>query len=222
MGINFPDTTKFTPIGFARFLLDSTESDGTLHIPKNFGTEFESDDEFNIFKMSWGREELDQLILKFNALYAGLSEIAKVYDELDDNDAEHVRSVLDDSALFDIWRIYVRRLECDEFDNDKLDFALEKEYNQNMFSENPDKQLFDERLFEKFTEDELDLLEKYHSKQFEESIKRLGGNHFAYGVHIHALRLCKLMSIGAPKIIIEHEARCLIGCMALHEYADCK
>ena len=222
MNIDFSNIANLTPIGFARFLFDSTKPDGTLHIPKNFGTEFESDDEFNIFKMSWGREELDQLILKFNALYAGLSEIAKVYDELDDNDEGHVRSVLDDSALFDIWRIYVRRLECDEFDNDKLDFALEKEYNQNMFSKNPDKQIFDERLFEKFTEDELDLLEKYHSKQFEESIKRLGGNHFAYSVHIHALRICKLMSIGAPKIIVEHEARCLIGCMALHEYADCR
>ena len=222
MNMNFAKNTYLASIDYVTSLFATTGRDGTLRMPKNFGTEFESDDEFNIFKMSWGREELDQLILKFNALYAGLSEIAKVYDELDDNDEEHVRSVLDDSALFDIWRIYVRRLECDEFDNDKLDFALEKEYNQNMFSENPDKQLFDERLFEKFTEDELDLLEKYHSKQFEESIKRLGGNCFAYDVHIHALRLCKLMSIGAPKIIVEHEARCLIGCMALKDYTDVK
>ena len=222
MHMDFANIDRLTPVDFAISLFATTGRDGALRMPKNFGTEFESDDEFDTYKMSWGREELDQLILKFNALYAGLSEIAKVYDELDDNDEEHVRSVLNDSALFDIWRIYVRRLECDEFDNDKLDFALEKEYNQNMFSKNPDKQIFDERLFEKFTEDELDLLEKYHSKQFEESIKRLGGNHFAYSVHIHALRICKLMSIGAPKIIVEHEARCLIGCMALHEYADCK
>ena len=178
MNIDFSNIANLTPIGFARFLFDSTKPDGTLHIPKNFGTEFESDDEFNIFKMSWGREELDQLILKFNALYAGLSEIAKVYDELDDNDEGHVRSVLDDSALFDIWRIYVRRLECDEFDNDKLDFALEKEYNQNMFSKNPDKQIFDERLFEKFTEDENEWIIKNHDpcvtiKEFTEQYNRI-------------------------------------------------
>lgn len=219
MNMNFAKNTYLASIDYVTSLFAATDRDGALHVPKNFGTEFESDDEFDTYKMSWDREELNQLISKFNALYAGLSEIAKVYGELDDNDEEHVRSVLNDSALFDIWRIYVRRLKCAEFDNDKLDFALEKEYNQNMFSENPDKQLFDERLFERFTEDELDLLDKYHSKQFEESIKRLGGNHFAYDVHIHALRLCKLMNLGAPKIIIEHEARCLIGCMALKDYA---
>ena len=206
MGINFPDTTKFTPIGFARFLLDSTESDGTLHIPKNFGTEFESDDEFNIFKMSWGREELDQLILKFNALYAGLSEIAKVYDELDDNDEEHVRSVLDDSALFDIWQKYLRLPQMSDLDEEGLSNALDKDARH-----------------EELSESEMQLLNEYYSRIFEESKKRLGSNRFAYDVRCHASSLYACLYVGAPlRILIEHEARCLIGYMALYEYADCK
>ena len=50
-------------------------------------------------------------------------------------------------------------------------------------------------------------------------VKNLGGNRFAYDVHMHALRLCKLMSLGAPEIVIQNEARALIACMALKDYA---
>ena len=206
MNIDFSNIANLTPIGFARFLFDSTKPDGTLHIPKNFGTEFESDDEFNIFKMSWGREELDQLILKFNALYAGLSEIAKVYDELDDNDEEHVRSVLNDSALFDIWQKYLRLPQMSDLDEGGLSNALDKDARH-----------------EELSESEMQLLNEYYSRIFEESKKRLGSNRFAYDVRCHASSLYACLYVGAPlRILIEHEARCLIGYMALYEYADCK
>ena len=48
---------------------------------------------------------------------------------------------------------------------------------------------------------------------------RVCHNRFAYDVHMHALRLCKLMNLGTPQRVIEHEARCLIGCMAPKDYA---
>lgn len=54
MNIDFSNIANLTPIGFARFLLDSTEPDGTLRMPKNFGTDDEQDNEFDTFKMSWG------------------------------------------------------------------------------------------------------------------------------------------------------------------------
>lgn len=56
MNIDFSNIANLTPIGFARFLLDSTEPDGTLRIPKNFGTDDEQYNEFDTFKMSWGQE----------------------------------------------------------------------------------------------------------------------------------------------------------------------
>jgi hypothetical protein len=64
------------------------------------------------------------------------------------------------------------------------------------------------------------LFEKYRGVA--EKRKKLGGNRFAYAVHIFAMRLCKLMNLRAPKIIIENEARALICYMALKDYADCK
>lgn len=201
MNTNFAKNTYLASIDYVTSLFAATDRDGTLRMPKNFGTDEERDDEFDIFKMSWNRDDLNMLISEFQELYAGLSEIAKVYDKLDNN-PELVRDALDNPVLFDIWQLYLQRPQWYGEEERMLDVALKKEAQA-----------------EELSAEEERLLEKYRSEELRESVKNLGGNCFAYDVHIHALRLCKLMSIGAPKIIIEHEARCLIGCMALKDYA---
>ena len=201
MNTNFAKNTYLASIDYVTSLFAATDRDGALRMPKNFGTDEERDDEFDIFKMSWNRDDLNMLISEFQELYAGLSEIAKVYDKLDNN-PELVRDTLDNPVLFDTWQLYLQRPQWYGEEERLLDVALKKEAQA-----------------EELSAEEERLLEKYHSEELRESVKNLGGNCFAYDVHIHALRLCKLMSIGAPKIIIEHEARCLIGCMALKDYA---
>ena len=201
MNMNFAKNTYLASIDYVTSLFAATDRDGALRMPKNFGTDEEQDDEFDIFKMSWNRDDLNMLLSEFQELYAGLSEIAKVYDKLDNN-PELVRDALDNPVLFDIWQLYLQRPQWYGEEDRILDAALKKEAQT-----------------EELSAEEERLLEKYHSEELLESVKNLGGNCFAYDVHIHALRLCKLMNHGAPKIIIEHEARCLIGCMALKDYA---
>ena len=201
MNMNFAKNTYLASIDYVTSLFAATDRDGALRMPKNFGTDEEQDDEFDIFKMSWNRDDLNMLLSEFQELYAGLSEIAKVYDKLDNN-PERVRDALDNPVLFDIWQLYLQLPQWYGEEDRILDAALKKEAQA-----------------EELSAEEERLLEKYRSEELRESVKNLGGNCFAYDVHIHALRLCELMSIGAPKIIIEHEARCLIGCMALKDYA---
>lgn len=201
MNMNFAKNTYLASIDYVTSLFAATDRDGALRMPKNFGTDEEQDDEFDIFKMSWNRDDLNMLLSEFQELYAGLSEIAKVYDKLDNN-PELVRDALDNPILFDTWPLYLQRPQWYGEEERMLDVALKKEAQA-----------------EELSAEEERLLEKYHSEELRESLKNLGGNCFAYDVHIHALRLCKLMNLGAPKIIIEHEARCLIGCMALKDYA---
>ena len=201
MNMNFAKNTYLASIDYVTSLFAATDRDGALRMPKNFGTDEEQDDEFDIFKMSWNRDDLNMLLSEFQELYAGLSEIAKVYDKLDNN-PELVRDALDNPVLFDIWQLYLQRPQWYGEEERMLDVALKKEAQA-----------------EELSAEEERLLEKYRGEELLESVKNLGGNCFAYDVHIHALRLCKLMNLGAPKIIIEHEARCLIGCMALKDYA---
>ena len=201
MNMNFAKNTYLASIDYVTSLFAATDRDGALRMPKNFGTDEERDDEFDIFKMSWNRDDLNMLLSEFHELYAGLSEIAKVFDKLSDI-PELVRDTLDNPVLFDTWQLYLQRPQWYGEEERMLDVALKKEAQA-----------------EELSAEEERLLEKYRSEELLESVKNLGGNCFAYDVHIHALRLCELMSIGAPKIIIEHEARCLIGCMALKDYA---
>lgn len=201
MNMNFAKNTYLASIDYVTSLFAATDRDGALRMPKNFGTDEEQDDEFDIFKMSWNRDDLNMLLSEFHELYAGLSEIAKVYDKLDNN-PELVRDTLDNPILFDTWQLYLQRPQWYGEEERMLDVALKKEAQA-----------------EELSAEEERLLEKYRSEELRESVKNLGGNCFAYDVHIHALRLCKLMNHGAPKIIIGHEARCLIGCMALKDYA---
>lgn len=201
MNMNFAKNTYLASIDYVTSLFAATDRDGALRMPKNFGTDEEQDNEFDIFKMSWNRDDLNMLLSEFQELYAGLSEIAKVFDKLSDI-PELVRDTLDNPVLFDTWQLYLQRPQWYGEEERMLDVALKKEAQA-----------------EELSAEEERLLEKYHSEELLESVKNLGGNCFAYDVHIHALRLCELMSIGAPKIIIEHEARCLIGCMALKDYA---
>lgn len=201
MNMNFAKNTYRASIDYVTSLFAATDRDGALRMPKNFGTDEEQDNEFDIFKMSWSRDDLNMLLSEFHELYAQLSEIAKVFDKLSDI-PELVRDTLDNPILFDTWQLYLQRPQWYGEEERMLDVALKKEAQA-----------------EELSAEEERLLEKYHSEELLESVKNLGGNCFAYDVHIHALRLCELMSIGAPKIIIEHEARCLIGCMALKDYA---
>ena len=201
MNMNFAKNTYRASIDYVTSLFAATDRDGTLRVPKNFGTDEEQDNEFDIYKMSWNRDGLIMQLSEFQELYAGLSEIAKVYDKLDNN-PELVRDALDNPVLFDIWQLYLQRPQWYGEEERMLDVALKKEAQA-----------------EESSAEEERLLEKYRSEELLESVKNLGGNCFAYDVHMHALRLCKLINLGSPKIVIEHEARCLIGCMALHEYA---
>ncbi len=202
MNMNFAKNTYLASIDYVTSLFAATDRDGALRMPKNFGTDEERDNEFDIFKMSWNRDDLNMLLSEFQELYAGLSEIAKVYDKLDNN-PELVRDAVDNPVLFDTWQLYLQRPQWYGEEERMLDVALKKEAQT-----------------EELSAEEERLLEKYHSEELLESVKNLGGNCFAYDVHIHALRLCELMNHGAPKIIIEHEARCLIGCIALKDYAS--
>lgn len=201
MNMNFAKNTYLASIDYVTSLFAATDRDGALRMPKNFGTDEEQDDEFDIFKMSWNRDDLNMLLSEFQELYAGLSEIAKVYDKLDNN-PELVRNTLDNPVLFDTWQLYLQRPQWYGEEERMLDAAMEKEAQA-----------------EELSAEEERLLEKYRAEELRESVKNLGGNRFAYDVHMHALRLCKLMSLGAPEIVIQNEARALIACMALKDYA---
>ena len=147
MNMNFAKNTYLASIDYVTSLFAATDRDGALRMPKNFGTDEEQDNEFDIFKMSWNRDDLNMLLSEFQELYAGLSEIAKVFDKLSDI-PELVRDTLDNPVLFDTWQLYLQRPQWYGEEERMLDVALKKEAQA-----------------EELSAEEERLLEKYHSEE---------------------------------------------------------
>ena len=211
---------KFTPADFARALYDATDRDGNLCVPEKFlypdyGDEEEDeteDDFFYTFQMTWDRDDLERLISEYQSLYAALYEISQELkdDECEDmiDDETYVRDALDDSALFEVWHTYVAEPWRSEFSVDECATL----YTASM----------KELVHEEMTAEEARLSERFNARRAEESAKRLGGSHFSYEVRLRARRLYRLLSLGAPEIVIDAEERHLICFLALWKYAKCE
>ena len=130
----------------------------------------------------------------------------KCEDMIDDE--TYVRDALDDSALFDVWHTYVAEPWQSEFDEREHEILYSAWMN--------------ELSNEEKTPEEARLSERFNARRAEESAKRLGGSHFSYEVRLRAGRLYRLLSLGAPKIVIENDERYLICFLALWKYAKCE
>lgn len=208
MNMDFTHISNLSPSAYARFLFEHTDADGVLRLPKNFGEENEEFDRYDQFIMSWNEDALVQLTAEFEALYAGLERIAGVYDQLA-GDEESVREILGSPELFDIWHAYIRGWDLSGLD-EKAVAAVEK----SISLDGGEGEL---------SEEEEQLAAQYHSAYFDaitaDCRRRVGGNICAYNMVIHAKRLCRLLALGAPQIIIRHDARMLIQYMALHAFS---
>lgn len=208
MNMDFAHTSNLSPCAYARFLLEHTDADGVLRLPKNFGEENEEFDRYDQFIMSWDKDALGRLTAEFEALYTGLERIAGVYDQLT-GDEESVRAILGSPELFDVWRAYIRDWDLGGLD-EKAAAAVEK----SISLDGGEGEL---------SEEEERLAAHYHSAYVEaiaaDSKRRVGENICAYDMILHAKRLCRLLSLEAPPIIIRHEARMLIQYMALHAFS---
>lgn len=208
MNMDFTHISNLSPSAYARFLFEHTDADGVLRLPKNFGEENEEFDRYDQFIMSWNEDALVQLTAEFEALYAGLEHIAGVYDQLA-GDEENVREILGSPELFDIWHTYIRGWDLGGLD-EKAVAAVEK----SISLDGGEGEL---------SEEEERLADQYHDAYVEaitaDSRRRVGKNICAYDMVLHAKRLCRLLSLEAPPIIIRHEAQMLIQYMALHAFS---
>lgn len=208
MNMDFTHISNLSPSAYARFLFEHTDADGVLRLPKNFGEENEEFDRYDQFIMTWNEDALVQLTAEFEALYAGLERIAGVYDQLA-GDEESVREILGSPELFDIWHAYIRGWDLSGL-AEKAVAAVEKSISLDGGEG-------------KLSEEEEQLADQYHDAYVEaitaDSRRRVGENICAYDMVLHAKRLCRLLSLEAPPIIIRHEAQMLIQYMALHAFS---
>ena len=165
------------------------------------------------YQVNWTEEDAEKMVQRYNLLTSALARIAKVHDQL--NDEESRKELLSEADL-EVWNIYVCPYEPMEVNWDEL-YPIppcEPDELPQLIQETYERGL-DGDLIE---EEEL-LLKQHWKWQEEQSQKRIPFNRRSAADMIQrAMRYERLISLGAPEIIVTEEGRCLAEEMVLYYF----
>ena len=200
-----------TPQGYIRHMFVETEN-GKFVVgyknPDNYFTEEE-----RILEVNWTADDAEELEEKYNLLTSALARIGRIHDQLED---EERRKKLLSESEFEIWNTYVRRFEpmevnwsefypippCEPHELTALILSIQERGRYGDLIEE------EERLWKQYCMWEEDQSQKripFHRRSSVNLIER-------------AMRYERLISMGAPEIVVTEEGRCLAEEMVLYYF----
>lgn len=171
--------------------------DGILHFPD---WENGADERYYVCKMQWSPEDAERLIGEYEEFRKTLQEMAALYERGADCD-EKRPGVAASPRYNAMWDTYLRPFATEQFDGDAV-FAIQEKLEE----------------WEELTPEESELYDRYCKAIFEDCAERLRSGTCAYRLIIHAKRVFQLMTLQAPKVVIDNECAMLAAAMALHTY----
>ena len=230
----FNESELFTmpPLDYLRKMFDRTDPEGLLIMPDIFFGEDGDDDEVRslLCRMEWDAEDAASVANEYESLTGQLGIIASLSGSLSD-DAEENRRILPKDA-FDVWDTYIRGFDTGDIDQDRileiwdrLDSAEEARKISKSFAETgaideDTRALLISYLGDPVTPEERRLFDIYSEAVHADSAERVGDDLFAYQEVIRAKRVCALMRLGAPQIVVNSECCRLAAAMALHRFCE--
>lgn len=200
-----------TPQGYIRHMFAETETGKFKVICKN------DDDgcveEERTFEVNWTADDAEEIEKKYNLLTSALVRIAKIHDQLED---EEGRKKLLSASDLEVWNTYVQRFEpmdinwsefypippCEPNELASLVFGIQER-----------------GRYGDLIEEEEKLWKHYCMWEEEQSRKRIPFNRrSSVNLITRAMRYEKLVSMGAPEIVITEEGRCLAEEMVLYYF----
>ena len=182
---------------YIRTMFEATR-DGMLtltHYPEDGSEEFD-----RTYPVNWDSQTAEALEKQFDKLRGHLDHIGLLHDELQAfiRQEKVPRSILY-RELLAVWDTYIAPFEDHCFDEQAIfDIQMKEEY-------------------EVLTEEEFALLEEYWEWYEQQCLQRLPYNRRSPAELINrARRYERLVSLHAPEIVLENEARCLAEEMVLY------
>ena len=152
------------------------------------------------YDVSCTASDVDEFILKYEALTQALQAIAKVHYEIDNS--ANIEGVLTPEQI-KVWNTYIRDFD-EEFDAGK--YNLDELYAMRDSGA-------------ELNEAEYDVLERHHEWFEAQVLKRLPKKEYSPRVFFNrAQRYECLISLNAPEIVVNEEARCLAEEMILYYF----
>lgn len=222
-----------TPQEYIAEMFERTDEDGVLYLPASHtytGVLAPWPDYDYCCRMNWNLARYEAVLGKFNKVYEAIQKIGQI-DKALWWSSDEAKARLNDAELYRIWLVYLcgfdTPLFCDEkiMDiHDRLEsIALAQEiamrFSDGKALEDYEREILDEGLKIELSDEESRYYDEYHRIQEEQSEARVGKNVYAYETVVFAQRLCRLIELGAPEVIINSEARRFAEMFVLHEYA---
>lgn len=222
-----------TPQEFIAQMFERTDEEGVLYIPAShtFTSIIEPWPDYDYrFVLDWNLSKYESVVKKFTKVYQTIKKIAPFEDELR-HYPEKAKELLKDPELYSVWNAYVSRFDIEPFDfekimdiSDRFEYiALTQEIAHRLSKGEKlnqyELEILEENLKTDVSEDEEKYIGEYHKLIEKQSGERIGGNFFAYETILFAQRVCRLIYLGAPEVIINNESRRFAESFVLHEYA---
>ncbi len=222
-----------TPQEYIAQMFERTDEDGVLYIPAShtFTNIIEPVPDYDYrFVLDWNLSKYESVVKKITDVMEAIKKIGPFEDELRKH-PEKAKELLKDPELYRVWNAYVRRFDIESFDFEKIrDISDRYEYitltqeiahrlSKGEKLSQYELEILEENLKTDVSEDEEKYIDEYHDLIVKQSRERIGKNVFAYETILFAQRLCRLIYLGAPEILINSESRRLAESFVLHEYA---
>ena len=209
--MNTQTRKDLTPQGLIRRMFAETEN-GKVSVGFENPYSYFAEEE-RTFHLNWTEEDADTVIQRYNLLTLSLARIARVHDQLEDEE-NRIRLLSKDDLK--VWETYVRPYEPMEVEWDELYPIPPCEPDELMSliaAIHERSQLGD------IIEEEHKLWDQYCRWNEEQSQKRIPFNRrSAADMVARAGRYERLISLGAPDIVVTEEGRCLAEEMVLYYF----
>jgi hypothetical protein len=191
-----PETEPFSFNDWIKLLFEESKDGDTVEISVFLNVD---SNDFYRCQLDWDAKKYDALLKKFSTHFKNLETIAPLYEELE-KETQSPKQILGNEELADFWNKYVRPFDSGDFDAERI-FQIVNHID----------------LGEELSQEEKDDYDIYLKIIRAEAEKRVGNPFCSYELVIRSKRLCRLMSLKAPKIIISNEAFELATIMVVSE-----
>lgn len=218
-----------SPIKYIELMYENTNQKGVLYIP---GWSYMNEPEYSLrCKINWNQNDLENVIFEFKDLQRKIEKIAKIYEKAEDGDFEYFKRLLNDEDLYPIWKTYFQPFEYKKTSQKAIDDIVDKietvktvkNLEHKMWSEEQiesyERNLYEEYKDLKVTKEESDIYSDYCHAFYDYCEEKVGTGIGAVDLVLRARRLCKLLEIDAPKMIVDKEACMLAVAYVIHKYA---
>ncbi|MBR3969065.1 MAG: hypothetical protein IKJ93_05710 [Clostridia bacterium] len=221
--INSMDDERISPFDLITLMFERTDEDGVLYVPS-----FSEKCEDYRCHVDWNLSKYESLMDKFTKHFDAIKQIGALENKLDGT-YDTSKKVLG-KELADFWNIYIRPFDIGDIDFEKVlditdrletiewvrsiaeNFAKGKELDEK------ERQILTDYIDIAVTPEEKKYRRNHVETVYSDAEKRLGKKLCAYDFILYSMRLCRLINLKAPEIIIRNEACALATSMLLYEY----